>query len=279
MPLAALGHLAVWAGLYVAACVALASLLLGDGVRVAAVLTAFVLAVSVYLADRVKLHDRLRNPADAEAHPAREAFMDAHAGTVRAAVWVLMAIAAGFASAVHPVAVALVPAAHLGVLVYASAPRRIRPKDVLGVKNAMVAVCIVGLAFALVHLGGWPEVSMTGAVLVAVAMTAVVFVDAMLCDLEDAAADARHGTRTVPSVFGSRVAWFVGSSAGVIVAVILVTAAMRGMVPRGASLGLAALFVLSTPLLTLVPDGHRRDLVDARLPAITVVVVLLDGLL
>src|SRR3954470_5753040 len=115
-----LGHLAVWAGLYVAAagaCFGQVAGLPGVGVSRAwwaGVGFAWATAACVYLLDRVKARDVWLDPADREAHPERFAFLSRRAWWVRFAAGALAAASAGAAWLVHPLGPLVTVAAVLG---------------------------------------------------------------------------------------------------------------------------------------------------------------------
>lgn len=272
-------HAAVWAGVYVAAavvCLAQVAGLdvgVGAGARLRAAGFAFATAAAVYLLDRAKLRDAWLDPADAEAHPGRYAFVAGHSRALRVAMVVLLVVAAwlGWGLAAWGAAVPVVAA--VGVLVYAGRPRarRARPKDVVLLKNGYVAAGITGFAVlvGLAAAGGAGAEGMgalirahAGALAVSCVHLAVrVFADAVLCDLDDEDADRRYGTGTLPTHLGRRRAWnvAVGVRLGVAGALVLVPAG-----PLGARAGWAAVTVVSSLWLRLAAPGRVRDWVDAR---------------
>lgn len=154
-------HLAVWPGMYVAAAVAYAAQVLAIPLRASAwgvmLVFAFLTAAGVYLIDRVKVRDEWLDPADAAAHPARDAFVRERARVLRvlAGVLLLTASALGLLLPGSGKVLAAAPLLALaGVVLYAGRPKRerARPKDVLIVKNLYIAGGITAFACGLTVL-------------------------------------------------------------------------------------------------------------------------------
>ena len=283
--LAALSHLALWAGLYVAAGVVYAAQVAGvwasEGVWWRVVAVAGLTAAGVYLLDRVKARDAWLDPADREAHPARFEFLAGRSGWVRGLMVALLAAAVPLGWTLTGWVAAGVAAAVAGVWVYAGRPRgrRARVKDVLLLKNGFVAGGIAGFAGLMVVIaagGGGPgawwawAVAHAGVVLIACGtLAARVFADAALCDLDDERSDRAHGTVTLPTVLGRRSAWLTAMTLRLLVAGVLWFTAGGQTAPRA----WAVVTVVSTVGLWLWQPSRLRDLVDARFGAEAAVVM------
>jgi 4-hydroxybenzoate polyprenyltransferase len=275
--IAALGHLALWAALYAAACVAWVVVLSGEGRALTAgpMVFAACTAGAVYLLDRVKWRDGLLDPADAAAHPERQRFLRARRRGLRAAAAALLGTAV-VVGAARDWALGLLPfAGWAGVWIYAGRrPREAhlppRPKDLTGVKNAFVACGLAG--FAGLSAEGWTTASGAQIALAAGAVGLVVLGDAVLCDLDDLDADAAHGTWTLPVVLGRMraglAAWLVHVCAAAVV-----LAVWRQPAAWALAVGVAG----TTPLFVIraMRAGGVRDWVDLRLPVLALLAVLI----
>lgn len=285
-------HLAVWAGMYIGAATVCFAQVAGidsraeEGDRwLRAIAYSFCIAAAVYLLDRVKLRDAWLDPADAAAHPARYGFLAARTGVVRAlmvgllacAVWIGLPLAGGSIL----LSAALPAMAVVGVLVYAARPRkqRDRPKDVLMLKNAYVAAGITAFGGIVALVAAAPIGADNGARdLIALCKSHVVVIlisaghlfvrvlaDAVLCDLDDLAADAKHGTRTLPGRLGRGNSWNLAMGARVVVGLMLAGIALtvKG-VPAAAMMCWAGVTVVSSVVLRVAAPAKVRDWVDAR---------------
>lgn len=281
--LSAVGHLAVWAGLYVAAAVVCFGQLIGSpgfaGGRLAWGVAglAWATATGVYLLDRVKLRDAWLDPADREAHPRRFEFLASGAGAVRVFAGALLLVSAAAASRLHPLGPLIAVAAVLGVLAYAGRPRRgrARIKDVLLLKNAFVAVGIAGFAGLMVvggGAGGAGSIRVDRALalvrghwmllLLAASHVALrVFADSVLCDIDDEHSDRRYETATLPTLLGGERAWTIAATIrlGLAAALLFWPAG-----DRWAQLLWAGATAASTVGLWLWHPRSVRDPVDAR---------------
>lgn len=285
--LAALSHLAIWPGLYVVGSVwYVASLggVFGPSI-VKTLVFSFAVGVGTYLLDRVKLRDAWLDPADAEAHPRRFAFIADHAGAIRIGATASLALAAaagatGFAGARWLWRIP--PASCVGVITYAATPRgrAPRPKDVFVLKNAYVAGGMAAFA-CIVVLGatqGGVHRFLANAPLwgfLAATLGARVFIDAALCDLDDRAADEHHSTVTFPVRFGDRRALDAATSAHLLLAG---TLAVVPIGPEGPRLAWAGISAASAIALRMASPRRVRDLVDARLVIEALCVAVLLGL-
>ncbi|MFG0243756.1 MAG: hypothetical protein ACF8R9_13300 [Phycisphaerales bacterium JB054] len=286
--LAAAGHLAIWVGLYFAAAYASAAILLGRAVQLDPLAAAFCAGVGLYLLDRLKLRDDLLDPADLAADERRHRFLRARRRLLRTTAWVVLGLGTILVVAIHPANVVLPPIGVLGVLAY-SRPRksRRRPKDLLVLKNLMPGCAIGGLGVILavqspVHasrLYGTPvgAEAFTFALAVCVSLVLLVAADAMLCDLDDVAADRHAKTSTLPVWRGANATWRIALLAHAVAGVLAVCVGWRHGLAIGAIVWALANLGLTT-LLRLARPGQVRDLIDLRLPAATLLVYLLDRL-
>lgn len=201
----------MWPALYQAAALVLLAGVAGVDVTGWAVVCVGALAMSTYLADRAKVHPSLVDPADVATHPGRVRFLKRYRW-LAAELMILSASAAVVCAYVlHPLAVLLVPCAYAGVVWYAHPRRggRKRPKQVLYVKNGVVAASVAALGACVLVAQEGGEVEwwrLAGAGLVVLLH---VFADAALCDLDDAPGDARFGIETLPVVHRERATWAV----------------------------------------------------------------------
>jgi hypothetical protein len=293
--LAALSHLALWPGLYITGALACFAQVAGidnlvpTRTKLTALGLAFLTASAVYLLDRAKLKDAWLDPADAEAHPRRYAFVARHSRAIRVTILLLLLAATALGARLFAFAWLLPPLAALGVTLYAGRPRtaHARPKDILIFKNAVVAAGITGFA-ALIALGAAaaPAGTLTAArdlvaghpaALTASALHLVlrVFADAALCDLDDEAADRSHGTATLPNRFGRARAWTIAMLIRIFAGAALVPLAF---LPVDARLAWAVVTLISSLAMRLAAPGRVRDWVDARFGAEALLITTLLSL-
>jgi 4-hydroxybenzoate polyprenyltransferase len=279
-----LGDLAFYAGAYEAGLVVFIAHLTGVPLRLDAVSGVFLLTVAVYLLDRVKPVNAWFDPADAMAHPRRAALLRPHARTLRVVIMVLSIGAAVLLARVHPAMAGIVILAHAGVLAYGSLPKRPRIKDRFIIKNLAVAGSMTALAFIVaaptslwrVFDGAHGSLVNHGSQAIAACFCVLhVTADAMLCDLDDAASDRAHGTRTVPSLFGVTTTWLIAILVQVVALAMIVVAAGYDVVPRGEPVMMAAALVATTIALWIWSPPRVRDIVDAKLPAVVCVISVL----
>lgn len=262
-----LGHAAVWAALYSAACTLMvAQLALGErDPGEGPVLFAALTGLGVYLLDRAKLSDAGLDPADAEAQPDRHAFIRRWARVLRLSALGCLVAATVLGAWMRWV---LAPAPWIGavaVLFYGGglAWPRGRLKRWLIVKNLVVAAGLAGFAGVAVELDRFLLADPRRIGLALVTVVLVVFADAVLCDLADAEADRGAGTRTIPTVFGGKTTWGVAmalEAGAVALAPLVGHKAWDWSVP----------ILATTPALMLVPTRAVRDLVDMRLTLVAV---------
>lgn len=275
----AASHLAVWAGLYVVGALVFLAQVSGidggaaAGARVRAAAFAFCTAAGVYLLDRVKLRDAWLDPADAEAHPERFAFLSRRSRLVRALIVALLALAVWTGESLS-VWGALAPAlAAAGVLVYAGRPRRAhpRPKDLVFLKNGYVALGITGFSVVVACAAASPHASVgamrdfmaahwTTLAIASALLLVRVAVDASLCDLDDEDSDRRHGTGTLPTHVGRTKAWNIAAAVRLGVAAAL---AVIPALPAPERFAWAGATALSTLALRAAAPARVRDWVDA----------------
>lgn len=278
----ALGHIGAWAGAYSSAAAVFFAQLSGLSTvpRASLVVSVFLTATGAYALDRVKLRDAWIDPADLEAQPARFAFLCAHAKRIRFLAFACVAGASLVGLLISPWAPLACIAAVGGVIAYAARPRRVtpRPKDIPWVKNLYVAsgIAVFGALaalaahsasdpttprplFELLHSLLDPRIATTIAILIA-----RVVVDAALCDLDDAASDAKFGTRTFATLLGRERLWIVSGLARVALIGLTLRAAPSPLMVRGVW---AAALVLGTLAIRLRPPRSLRDAVDVRFAA------------
>ncbi len=275
----ALGHAAVWTALYAGAvvvCTLQVAQIPIDGRAWLAILAAVLLGQGVYLLDRAKLRDALLDAGDETAHPRRFAFVYRHRRMLRLLVVVEALASAVLLGMLHPLLVLVVPAAFVGVVVYAGLPRacRLPPgsrriKDLLIIKNLAVSLSMTALGLS-VAITLSPASAPRDLVFVGLFVLLLVLGDSMLCDLDDRRADQMHGTHTL-AWRASPAAVRLGSlSIGVLL--VLMALVLR---PRPIVLGWSAMLLVSTIGLVLLPEGQVRDAVDLRLPIVAGVALVL----
>lgn len=263
----------MWAGTYVGGALIAAAMLTGETAfgstwrDATALWCAVATGMSVYLVDRVKLADRFLDPADARAHPERWSYLYPRRRVVRA-VALIAGLSAGAVAAVLSVWLVLVViGAYVGVLAYAGVPpapnrppRRL--KDMLVVKNTVVGASIA--AFSALLLLAARDLEPASLVAPALILTAIVFADAVMCDLDDVASDAAFGTRTIPVTSSRRAAWITAIATQSL-------AVGAGLLWRpGPPTAVFALGITTTTGILLAGRPSRvRDLVDARLAMVS----------
>ncbi len=280
------GHLAVWPGLYAASCVVAFEQFAGLAVRPAwATLgVAFAAGQALYLLDRLKLRDALLDPADEASDPDRFAFLARHAAAIR--VWMAAAFLAAIAAAlaVHPLLPPLLLAAAVGVVWYAGRPAPTvsgvrRPKDIIVLKNILIAAGLTGFSAALALLDRGDGHGAALAILrgrplpllrAGVILGLIVLADSVACDVEDADADRRFGTDTLPARLGRPAGWLAAAGCTLLAAALALAA-----VPSPAGLRWPALLVPSLAIVGVLFPRRPRDPVDLRLPVIAALAIFL----
>ena len=277
------GHLAVWAALYQCGALALAGTTAGLRVGVWAYLGVGLVAMSTYLKDRVKLRREHWDPADVLAHPSRAVFLRSRVGWIRAAMVVALLGGVVCLWFVHPALVLLGPGAWCGVVWYGR-PRvggGRRPKDVIVIKNTIVAGAIGGMVCVVAGVsdGGWAEWGGSRwfwGLLIGAAVFAQVFCDAVLCDLGDRCADQAYGTRTVVVVYGIRSAWVVALIAQGVASGLVLSGGLIGGVAFTPSLIWGIGGVLFWIITRKAPDRVTRDFTDMKLGLLGAAVLVIS---
>ncbi len=267
------GYLAVWPALYLWAAASMFADLAGlPRPEATASIFLMALAMSVYLVDRVKLADRFLDPADADTHPARHAWLWKHRVLARglAGAAAVIASAAGFM--LHPALAGGPLVGQVAVFAYSGLPpgtpsRFARLKDIPLVKNLAASLGLTTISVLAVRHMGEPAFALEDFAPAAV-VAILVFADCMLCDVGDARGDGLHGTRTIPVIFGTG----VGRAA----ASVLVVAAgcwAWGLSPDAGSRWALAVLGSQVALLVL-PESLIRNWTDLRLPILAGLLLL-----
>lgn len=282
----AIGHVGAWAGAYCAAASACFVQLagLGDTPGAPLLLSVFLAATGAYALDRVKLRDAWIDPADIEAQPERYAFLRAHARTVRFSAILAIATAGVIGLSISAWAPLASVVAALGVVAYAPRPRthRSRVKDVPWLKNLYVAAgisvfaAIAGLAAHTRHEGRsivelLSALAAPGVIATLTLLMARVLVDAALCDLDDEASDARHGTRTFVTLLGPRRLWMLS---GLIRLGLIGLTLAAWPCPWRARLVWGGAMIAGTIAVRVRRPRELRDVVDVRFAAEAVLATL-----
>ncbi len=272
------GHLAVWPALYAAGALWLLDRVLGTpitnqtpdaGGRSA--LFVMLCAHAGYLLDRAKLSGGLLDAADRAANASRHGMISELGPAIRALIWVEIAAAGFIGYTVHPWLAAVPLGVATGVVCYAGRPARAgrpRPKDVRLLKSVFIATAHTALAAAVVLAVAGPGSILTPRAAAPIgSVWLIVLSDAVVCDLDDIEADRAFGTRSIPALLGEGVAWAIAW--GSLAIGLLLMAASLGVRP---SLAPSALLGATLVLAARLP--RRKDFIDARLPAIALVCLL-----
>ena len=188
-------------------------------------------------------------------------------GLIRVSAVLLLALASALALVISPVAIVVVVGAPVGVLIYSHRGQHTRPKDRLILKNAFVAVSIVTLVLVLEgHVHQPAAMAVVGGFLLL-----HVFVDAMLCDIDDRHADARFGTPTIPNTLGVAATWRLAIVMDLMAVMLLVLAAGMTVLPWLPAILLGLTTLSATVILASFPVARVKDLVDLKLPAAVLV--------
>jgi 4-hydroxybenzoate polyprenyltransferase len=277
----ACGHLAVWPGLYAGGCVLFIESLTGGPFRWRPVAIAGFLTTGTYLLDRLGPWPSMPDRADLASTPERVRFLRRrvpHSRVLASAV-LLASFALSLAEGVF--AAALVPLAVLGMIGYAHPPGAWRLKDRLLLKNAVVAASMTAMAVVLVAFPGWPRFGATvqwaPLALAAAALFMHVMAGAMLCDLDDADSDARHGTRTLPNTIGAEKTWWCAEALTAAAGALTLLGVACGLVSPGLGVAIAGLPLAAVILLRAAGPMRTRDLVDVLYPIAVAAALLLAG--
>lgn len=243
-------------------------------------------ATAAYLLDRVKLRDSWLDPADAVSHPHRYSFISRHTHELRLSVTALLFIATCLGYVLHPWLTVAPLFAALGVLIYASHPRRKypRPKDRFILKNVYVALSITVFAGLVAHASCCSRITLDdlhsfhrekhlSLIVASIYLFVRVFADAALCDIDDEIGDRRFSTRTLPVRIGRQrtlvFAYFIRLAAACWLVVALPLPLTSRLIWAGAC-------ALSTIAMWIVRPSRIRDWIDISLvlEACSVVILL-----
>ncbi|MAB82346.1 MAG: hypothetical protein CMJ24_02780 [Phycisphaerae bacterium] len=256
------GYLSFWSACYVGACTLLAGAFLETGPLVIPACAAFLIALQVYTMHRLR-----RATSHAASSTARSVFIVRHRRMMVATTAISGVAAAIVAWFVHPLAEIFVFGAPVGTILYAIGRRGMQVRDVMVLKNAMVGVSISVLSIGLVLLGsvdvpGWGPVLVVGLFL-----GGVVFVDAMLCDIDDIESDSITSTCTVPRFAGIGRTLATADVLACILTAGIIAGALAGLVRLEVAVVYSGLLLASLLVLNpLVPSGAWRNAMDLRLP-------------
>ena len=260
----AIGHLALWAGCYAAGCVIYVSVAVGVPVDFRTVLIALLAAVGTYLLDRVGPMPGWPDRADVAAVPERVRFLRRRMPMPRVLAAACLMVSWLLAFDLGSIPRLIVPGAVMAMWIYAHVPQRRRPKDVLVVKNLIVAGGLVAMSLVLVA-----AVSTASASSLAIAGLALLFVTcsgAMLCDLDDCRGDARRGTLTIPILVGTKLTWWIADALVLMGGAILLGSAAMGVLRWEDVILLAAGPVVLTGTLHAIQPRRVRHAVDILIP-------------
>ncbi len=270
-----LGHLALWPTLYAVGVLVLTDWFFTNTTpQWAAVCFVAFCAHGCYLLDRVKISDTRLDPADQLAQPTRYQFLISHARIMRLMILADLALAT-IAAAIFAPVLAWIPATALWcVHLYAGRASDVtnpRLKDFPAIKAFFIAGGHGALALAAtlgehgfhthqIPLAAW--ISLIG-------IGAIVFGDAVLCDLDDHDTDQQFATKSLPVLFGSNGAWWIAIAAHALG--VMVIGALNGWV-----LGLGvfgSVLLMTDGLFRIFP--RQRDAVDARLLPLVILLVVI----
>jgi hypothetical protein len=118
----ALGHLAIWAGLYAVGCVAFVFLATGEPMRGRVIAIAFLVTTGTYLLDRVGPWPAWPDRADVASVPRRVRFLRRRVPRVRSIALGLLVVGLAMAASEGLLVALLVPASVAGLLAYGHGP-------------------------------------------------------------------------------------------------------------------------------------------------------------
>ncbi|MEZ6242888.1 MAG: hypothetical protein R3B57_07565 [Phycisphaerales bacterium] len=228
-------------------------------------------AHGIFLLDRVKPRASMLDPADAASAPRRDALMRKHGRLLRAVVVFDVLVGAIVTGVwVSWISALAIPGGVIGVLAYAGRPPGTRGigrlKDLPIIKNLGVAVSLVALALAMTLPAiGW---SLADAWPLALGGVLLVLGDAILCDLDDEAADEAFGAETLPVTLGR------GPTIAIATLLIVAGSAGLALLERGGGAGERLTWgvgpSLSAAAIVAFSPGRVKSLVDVRLAVIAV---------
>jgi hypothetical protein len=271
-----LGHLALWPTLYTIGVLVLTDWFYARSIPPwTAICFVSLCAHGCYLLDRIKISDARLDPADKLAQPHRYAFVSRHAKLLRLIALTDLILAMG-AAMLLTMWLIWIPAVAMGcVHLYAGrVPDAAHPrlKDYPVIKAFFIAGGHMALALAASIVSHGLDLQHYALALwiTLLGVGAIVFSDAVLCDLDDLYTDQQYGTKSIPVLFGEHSAWQI-----VIVSHAAGCALLGVMLGWSVAIGLlAAGLLVSDTLLRLMQ--RQRDFVDARLLPLAVLVVLVS---
>ncbi|MBL4591762.1 MAG: hypothetical protein JKY96_07360 [Phycisphaerales bacterium] len=271
------GHLALWPTLYTLGVLILAEkLIMATTPQWAPLCFVAFCAHGCYLLDRVKTSDARLDPADLLAQPKRYEFIHKHTRILRPIILLDLVLAIAASIVFNPM-LAWVPLAALwGVHLYAGRrpdPSRPRLKDLPALKAFFIAGAHLALALATIlgEHGYGSLADSSGLFFTVLAMGAIVFGDAVLCDLDDQQSDEQFQTRSIPVLVGHKSAWLLAIGSHVLALSLLMLSV--GWTPALSIVGGTLLF--TNGVFTLL--RRQRDAVDARLLVLAVFFVALSN--
>ncbi|MDP6479816.1 MAG: UbiA family prenyltransferase [Phycisphaerales bacterium] len=270
----AMGHMAVWAGLYAVGCVLFVFGVLDLPVRWRPLVIAMLVTTGTYLLDRVGGWSAMPDRADLASVPRRVRFLRRRMPRPRSVAVGLLVLGLAFAASEGWLVAVLVPTAVVGMMAYGHLPGAGRLKDRLLLKNAAVAASLTGMAVVLVLAESMPREPLAWFIAAGVLMLHVL-AGAMLCDLDDRHSDARHGTRTLPNTLGPACTWWVADGLVVVASGLLLLASDSGWVDSRHAVSLATFPPLVVILLHTLRPRVVRDLVDLGFPLAVTLALLL----
>lgn len=269
----AVGHVGVWVGLYALGAFMFIAQVSGSGPGVLprweALAAVFLTVTAVYALDRAKLRDAWLDPADLAAQPERFEFIRIHSWAIRVLALAMLLAAAVVGARLSAWAPAVVAMSAAGVVAYAGKPRtdRSRIKDVLGLKNAYVAVGMTMFVLAVTLASSGERVPLRwnpripALLIVSVILGIRIVLDAAMCDIDDAPTDSQFGTATWATTLGKERLWvWAGLLRVVLVAALLLAVPL----PWRARASWAGAMTIGTVALRWPRWPRLRDPVDLR---------------
>lgn len=274
------GYLAGWSSCYTTGCTMLAGLLLGIESLWKPAITAFSTTMFVYLLHRLRRVVMVDGP-----DTSRLRFLSRHPLLLSVLLGMSCSIAVLSAWYLDPWAELLVFGAPLGMVIYGTGSPGRRPKDQLVLKNALVAVAITVFSIGLVLLEHGQEVQLLPVAFIGMFLFINVFVDAMLCDIDDVHIDVQTRTSTIPRLVGIHRTFLLAEALVIISSIFILVVAGRDWIPLQDAFIYPLLLIIGIGLLHGIvqrsgtagkPGGgmaivrffslSNRDLVDIKLP-------------
>jgi|GEM_PF-4431402 len=275
--------LAVWIGPYVAAAAWVFDHIAGTQEASAQRLLALALLVwSVYLLHRWR---RLRAAKRFGSGDSRRDWLAQHP---RALAWISLAVTVAAVAALANVswqAIALAPMGFAAAWLYAGPRlvRRRRVRETLLLKDVAVGAALAVVCAACLLLQ--PTLYTTSQTVVYWAarwsfwlgfmfVALIACADAIVCDIEDAAFDAKEGAQTPVVVWGRRKASVVSICLAVLAGLVPVGAALLGSQPMRQALWWAVVIPASSAGVALLNAHRPRRLIELRLVILVAVAAL-----